>query len=197
MTEQTEAQRLADRLDLYATGDKHQKDIEDAAAELRRLDAELMRKSDAIQRLWAERDSLRASTAHCDRCGKRLGGEGDIHTCTPDPIGDAQDRLIAELAAQPEQEPVAFEDWHSANYHQALEKYGDSYKNTHVRNRWQGWIGAKSTPPAAQRKPLTPDELADQCDAWLQSGGANNITHAFQAGYRQCEAANGITGEKK
>ena len=21
--------------------------------------------------------------AHCDRCGKRLGGEGHIHTCTP------------------------------------------------------------------------------------------------------------------
>jgi chromosome segregation ATPase len=63
MTDQTEAQRLADRLDLYATGDKHQKDIEDAAAELRRLDAELMRKSDAIQRLWAERDSLRKSMA--------------------------------------------------------------------------------------------------------------------------------------
>jgi hypothetical protein len=36
-TEQPEALRLADRLDLYATGDKHQKDIEDAAAELRRL----------------------------------------------------------------------------------------------------------------------------------------------------------------
>jgi hypothetical protein len=97
--------------------------------------------------------ALRERLAHCDRCGKRLGGEGDIHTCTlrenkrfeqwwdagddipndapytpdtpiqfawagwqaalaqpeqePDPIGDAQDRLIAELAAQPEQEPVA------------------------------------------------------------------------------------------
>jgi hypothetical protein len=50
--------------------------------------------------------ALRERLAHCDRCGKRLGGEGDIHTCTPDPIGDAQDRLIAEIAAQPEQEPV-------------------------------------------------------------------------------------------
>jgi hypothetical protein len=39
MAEQTEALRLADALDLYATGDKHQKDIEDAAAELRRLHA--------------------------------------------------------------------------------------------------------------------------------------------------------------
>jgi hypothetical protein len=58
------------------------------------------------------------------------------------------------LAAQPApvQEPVAFEDWHSANYVQPLEKYGDSYKNMHVRNRWQGWLGAKSTPPAAQRQ---------------------------------------------
>ena len=53
-------------------------------------------------------DALEARLAHCDRCGKRLGGEGDIHTCTPDPIGDAQDRLIAEIAAQPEQEPVAW-----------------------------------------------------------------------------------------
>jgi hypothetical protein len=50
--------------------------------------------------------ALQERLAHCDRCGKKLGGEGDIHTCTPDPIGDAQDRLIAELAAQPEREPV-------------------------------------------------------------------------------------------
>ena len=103
--------------------------------------------------------ALRERLAHCDRCGKKLGGEGDIHTCTPleqkrfeqwwdagddipndapytpdtpiqfawagwqaalaqpkqegdihacrpDPIGDAQDRLIAEMAAQPVQEPV-------------------------------------------------------------------------------------------
>ena len=55
--------------------------------------------------------ALNDRLAHCDRCGKKLGGEGDIHTCTPkaDPIGDAQDRLIAELAAQPApvQKPVA------------------------------------------------------------------------------------------
>jgi cell division septum initiation protein DivIVA len=39
-TQQPEALRLADRLDLYATGDAHQQDIEQAAAELRRLHAE-------------------------------------------------------------------------------------------------------------------------------------------------------------
>lgn len=27
--------------------------------------------------------SLNDRLTHCDRCGKRLGGEGDIHTCTP------------------------------------------------------------------------------------------------------------------
>jgi hypothetical protein len=27
--------------------------------------------------------ALRERLAHCDRCGKRLGEEGDIHTCTP------------------------------------------------------------------------------------------------------------------
>jgi hypothetical protein len=53
--------------------------------------------------------ALQKRLAHCDRCGKRLGGEGDIHTCTPDPIGDAQDRLIAEIAAQNEQELVGRE----------------------------------------------------------------------------------------
>jgi hypothetical protein len=60
--------------------------------------------------------ALRERLAHCDRCGKKLGGEGDIHTCTPDPIGDAQDRLIAELAAQPEQEPVAWVEVKDTNY---------------------------------------------------------------------------------
>lgn len=37
MTKLNEALRLADRLDLYATGDDHQPDTEQAADELRRL----------------------------------------------------------------------------------------------------------------------------------------------------------------
>ena len=71
--------------------------------------------------------------------------------------------LYTTPSAAPVQEPVAFEDWHSANYVQPLEKYGDSYKNMHVRNRWQGWLGAKSTPPAAQRQwvGLTDEEFED------------------------------------
>lgn len=37
--------------------------------------------------------ALRERLAHCDRCGKKLGGEGDIHTCTPPqrkPLTDKQ-----------------------------------------------------------------------------------------------------------
>ena len=37
MKKQPEALRLAERLDLYSTGDEHQRDVEQAAAELRRL----------------------------------------------------------------------------------------------------------------------------------------------------------------
>jgi hypothetical protein len=68
------------------------------------FDSMIGRKPERVDQVIA---ALRERLAHCDRCGKHLGGEGDIHTCTPDPIGDAQDRLIAELAAQPEKGPVS------------------------------------------------------------------------------------------
>jgi hypothetical protein len=58
MTEQSEAQRLADELEgRFPISGK------EAAAELRRLEGEIERKSDAIQRLWKERDDLRAVNA--------------------------------------------------------------------------------------------------------------------------------------
>jgi hypothetical protein len=46
--------------------------------------------------------ALRDRLAHCDRCGKKLGGEGDIQTCTP----------------KPEQEPVhQWREKHSAYWY--------------------------------------------------------------------------------
>jgi len=40
------------------------------------------------------------------------------------------------------------------------------------------------------RKPLTPDELADLCEAWLQKCQlATNIVDAFEAGARAIEVA--------
>jgi hypothetical protein len=41
----------------------------------------------------------------------------------PDPIGDAQDKLIAEMAAQPEQEPVKIDGNTSDGYHTFNELY--------------------------------------------------------------------------
>lgn len=54
---------------------------------------------------------LRDRLAHCDHCGKRLGREGDIHTCTPP-------------AAQPApvQEPVAWMFQHGDTIEQLLEE---------------------------------------------------------------------------
>ena len=54
MTQQPNALRLASALDLYATGDAHQRDIEQAAAELRRLhevNAELLEALEKLARL--------------------------------------------------------------------------------------------------------------------------------------------------
>jgi|GEM_PF-4038654 len=54
MTDNTEAQpealRLAERLDLYATGDEHQRDVEDSADELRRQHAEIQQLRPSYQR---------------------------------------------------------------------------------------------------------------------------------------------------
>jgi hypothetical protein len=83
-----------------------------------------------------------------------------------DPIGDVQDKLIAEQAAQ--QEPVSIE-------HCLLARNG----NTPCPHT--------STP--AQRKPLTDEQLAD---AWI---GTSHITHATNrqiAFARAIEAAHGI-----
>jgi hypothetical protein len=41
-----------------------------------------------------------------------------------------------------EEARVKFESWHKAEYVQPLERYGHTYKNMHVRNRWQGWLAA-------------------------------------------------------
>jgi hypothetical protein len=92
---------------------------------------------------------LRKRLAHCDLCGKRLGGEGDIHTCTPDPIGDAQDKLIAELSAQPEQEPVAWGVFDGPNLHdmffsEEAAQYLASLKGV------GSVVRPLTTPPAAQ-----------------------------------------------
>jgi hypothetical protein len=110
----------------------------------------------ALDALWNVNDHQARHTAgialierlaHCDRCGKRLGGEGDIQTCTPkaDPIGDAQDRLIVELAAQPEQKPVA---WVHTMIDDVVIGHRPADLNSHPE-RWKPLVYVSTTPPAA------------------------------------------------
>jgi hypothetical protein len=135
--------------------------------------------------------ALRDRLAHCDRCGKKMGGEGDIHTCTPprlnldptpisgwgqqsigmgipsqpeqepDPIGDAQDRLIAELAAQPKQEPVAYTTGHCK---EKAQPGGCQLHNLHC-----GY-------PACDRKTVTtpPAAPVQEPVAWMYQCTADN-----------------------
>jgi hypothetical protein len=53
--------------------------------------------------------ALNKRLAHCDRCGKRLGGEGGIHTCSQKWVGLTDDgKMFVTPQSQPEQEPVAW-----------------------------------------------------------------------------------------
>ena len=82
------------------------------------------------------------SSCQCPECKVVLhASDCAVHNEPAYPKGECN------CGAQPEQEPVAFENWHKANYIQNLEKYGDTYKNNHVRCRYQGWLGAQSFLP--------------------------------------------------
>ena len=82
---------------------------------------------------------------------------------------------IKEALAQPEQEPVAFEEWHKANYMQSLEKYGEIYKNNHVRCRHQGWLGAQSLSPQRTWVGLTDEEIQTEWVLTPQNDKAEGI----------------------
>jgi hypothetical protein len=88
----------------------------------------------------------------------------------PDPIGDAQDKLIAEMAAQPEQEPVHYGPSSSVFglAEMILSDCGCSSDYQPLLNRVAARImGYIDTPPAVLAAPVQP--VAS--DGWLQSGG--------------------------
>ena len=121
--------------------------------------------------------ALLARLAHCDRCGKRLGGEGDIHTCTP----------------KPEQEPVAWGVFDGPNLHDIF--FAEEDAKDMARLKGDGSVVRPlTTPPAAQRKPLTDAEIYAMCSdfhSWSEWDGGN-----FQKFWldlcRAIEAAHGI-----
>ncbi len=69
--------------------------------------------------------ALRERLAHCDRCGKRLGGEGDIHTCSP-----------LELKR--------FEQWWDAD--DDIPNDGPYTPDTPIQFAWAGWQAALAQP---------------------------------------------------
>jgi hypothetical protein len=101
MTQQTEALRLADLIQRYRS--PH---CGEAAAELRRLEGEIERKSDAIQRLWKERDDLRAVNAQllealewiANRCPEQMLKQ-PLHTIHQEAVYDAGACARAAIAA--------------------------------------------------------------------------------------------------
>jgi hypothetical protein len=95
----------------------------------------------------------------------------------PDPIGDAQDKLIAEMAAQPEQEPVASVPIHP--------KTGPLWAMTTDKpdpERLPSYplMRLYTTPPAAQRKPLTNEQIWKLAE---QHEGAVSFARAIEAAH--------------
>ncbi len=77
--------------------------------------------------------ALRERLAHCDRCGKKLGGPDHIHTCSPQqPVfhlrshGDVSAEELERLA-QPVQEPVVDERIKSVRHMRDIQGYDGNW----------------------------------------------------------------------
>lgn len=137
-------------------------------------DREIMQQAlDALERYQVKRqdfdrfaDEITALTerlAHCDRCGKKLGGKGDIHTCTP-LIGCVQHdcaKCKARLA-QPEQEPVL---WRNAAIRvgEELSSVGPDGYYGMTAQQWLDW--AMEQQPVGKTSLAQPNEFNPDWDA--------------------------------
>lgn len=89
-------------------------------------------------------------------------------------------RQIAAFPSAPAAEPVAW-------WLQGTEVVEFDRADYHDGPGWTPLCAEDEFDQQAKRMPLSPDDLADKCEVWLQSGGASNVADAFEAGYRPCE----------
>ena len=136
--------------------------------------------------------ALRERLAHCDRCGKRLGGEGDIHTCTPktNQCGETCERAkmcatCAGVLAQPEQpaqqEPVL------ETVYETIIQWDEGGGKRSRRELARRIVALYTATP--QRRPLSDEQM---WELWnLQGDDAMEQQEAI-AFARAIEAAHGI-----
>jgi hypothetical protein len=76
-------------------------------------------------------------------CGGLFNPELANHVAVRDLLIACREALAKQEQGEPEDKTrTKFESWHKAEYVQPLERYAHTYKNMHVRNRWQGWLAA-------------------------------------------------------
>lgn len=73
------------------------------------------------------------------------------HNCKPGPLYAAPPAQPAEPVQRLSDERAAFEAWHNEYRTQELVRRDDTYYNTHVRCRWEGWQ-ARAIESALQTK---------------------------------------------
>lgn len=154
MTDKTEAQpealRLADRLDLYATGDEHQRDVEESAAELRRQHAEIQQLK---AQLTAQTNRAAASEQQVTALTHRLDMANRLNT-------DARNQL-AQLSAR---QAAPDGQWKCGNeylpYHPDASHVDPAYRD--------GWNDCyRAAPPPPEREPLTQEQKDAVIQEWI------------------------------
>jgi hypothetical protein len=116
-------------------------------------------------KLEAAITSLNERLAHCDRCGKKMGGEGDIHTCTPPAAPKAALDRIKEALPEFRQQ----DDYLLAHGASLLSE--QSHEIIHVDTALRI---AGATPPAAAQ----PD-LADEVIGCFNAAEIEGLTAAL------------------
>lgn len=103
---------------------------------------------------YDEIEMLQERLARCDRCGKKLGGGGDVHTCSPQ-------EPVPEVVTDDRREPVA-RSLSPEDLHEALKPYAENSIQFYADQATQVmrlskdgvWVNPDITPDAAAQAVL-------------------------------------------